>query len=187
MGRIYCWCIRGSLRAHGTLRAHGDASHRMGMLRKIVGGRGSGVWFYDWQYMHFRFFYLLRLNKVQLSCTLIEFERLEVWQIATDFTKDIYLVTREFPDEERFGLISQLRRAAVSIGSNISEGTGRETIKDQKYFYQVAYGSLMEVLNQLILSNQLGYIEDDVMTNLLRPKGEKVSRMLFGLIKSLKE
>lgn len=180
MGRIYCWCIRGSLRAHGTLRAHGDATQD---------SRRSGVWGLVLRLAIYAlsFFLFAKIKQSTIIMHTYRFERLEVWQIATDFTKDIYLVTREFPDEERFGLISQLRRAAVSIGSNISEGTGRETIKDQKYFYQVAYGSLMEVLNQLILSNQLGYIEDDVMTNLLRPKGEKVSRMLFGLIKSLKE
>jgi four helix bundle protein len=113
------------------------------------------------------------------------FEKLDVWQLAKDLSKDIYLVTKEFPDDERYGLISQIRRASLSVCSNISEGTGRVTQNDQRHFYQMAYGSLMEVINQFIISHELGYIEIDVYEKLLRPKAERLSRMLFALINSL--
>lgn len=75
------------------------------------------------------------------------FEKLETWQVARQFTKDIYDITRTFPGEEKFGLVSQMRRAAISVGSNLAEGVSRTTPKAQANFSEMAYGSLMEVLN----------------------------------------
>lgn len=87
------------------------------------------------------------------------FERLEVWQLARMFNKFVYSLTEDFPKSEIYGLTSQLRRASVSVASNIAEGSARTSKKDQAHFYQFAYSSLMEVANQMILAKDLNYIE----------------------------
>lgn len=79
-------------------------------------------------------------------------EKLDAWQLSRKFVKSIYLVTKMFPNEEKYGLTAQIRSAAISVSSNIAEGSSRKTSKDQNNFYTIAYGSLMEVLNQLILA-----------------------------------
>jgi len=76
------------------------------------------------------------------------FENLTVWQESRKFVKEIYLVTADYPKDERYGLISQLRRASVSVSSNLAEGSCRWSKKEQARFYEIAYGSLIEVLNQ---------------------------------------
>jgi len=91
------------------------------------------------------------------------FEKLEVWQLARSLVRNIYKTTEGFPDSEKFGLTSQLRRAAVSISSNIAEGNGRSSNKDKARFIEIAYSSLLEVLNQLILSNDLNFINKDAL------------------------
>ena len=83
------------------------------------------------------------------------FEKLEVWQNARSLTKDIYELTSFFPDGERFGLISQLRRAASSVGANVAEGMHRNTVKDKARFINQSFGSIMEVLHFIILSKDL--------------------------------
>ena len=88
------------------------------------------------------------------------FEKLEIWQLSRKLVKRIYITTQIFPDEEKFGLTSQLRRATVSVSSNIAEGNGRNSNKDKARFIEIAYSSLLEVINQLILSNDLGFIEE---------------------------
>ena len=97
--------------------------------------------------------------------------------------KVIYNCTQVFPDEERFGLTSQMRRAAVSVSSNIAEGSGRLTAQDQKNFYKNAYGSLMEVLSQVILSSDLTYLAEDEVAE-LRLQIDKVASRLTGLSNS---
>ena len=87
------------------------------------------------------------------------FEKLEVWQIARKFTKEIYRISSGFPNEEKFGLVSQIRRAAVSVSSNIAEGSSRKSFIEQARFTEIAYGSLLEVLSQLILAYDLKFIE----------------------------
>ena len=93
--------------------------------------------------------------KIMYSFT---FERLEVWQKSRSLTKTIYKITLDLPNTEKFGLINQIRRAAISVCSNIAEGSARVSKKEQKYFYEISFSSLMEVMNQLILSHDLGYI-----------------------------
>ncbi len=87
------------------------------------------------------------------------FEKLEVWNDARKFVSDIYLVSKQFPNEEKYGLTSQIRRAAVSVVSNIAEGVCRKTTKEKIRFIEVAYGSLMEVYCQLSIAVDLNYIE----------------------------
>jgi four helix bundle protein len=89
------------------------------------------------------------------------FEKLECWQQARKLAVWTYQSTKDFPADERFGLISQMRRASISIASNIAEGSARKTAKDQAHFSTVAYSSTIELLNDLIISSDLGYLAAD--------------------------
>lgn len=90
------------------------------------------------------------------------FEKLSVWQKSRQLVKQIYCLTMDMPKEEKFGLSSQIQRAIVSVSSNIAEGASRTGTKEQGHFYQTAYASLMEVLCQLTLCLDLGYITEAV-------------------------
>ena len=111
------------------------------------------------------------------------FEKLDVWKRTKEFTIEIYKVTQSFPDTEKFGLVSQLRRAAVSVSSNIAEGSSRKGRKDQARFYVIAFSSSIEVLNQLIISNELGILDDNHYKE-LREKLETITAMLNRLHES---
>jgi len=113
------------------------------------------------------------------------FENLEVWQISRELVKDIYQVTSTFPQEEKFGLTSQLRRASISISSNIAEGSTRWSKKDQSRFYEISFGSLMEILNQMILSADLKFLQKNQLSR-FREKTDIIGRMLNALYKSTK-
>lgn len=86
------------------------------------------------------------------------YHKLQVWFLAKDLVIEVYKVTKSFPAEEKFGLVSQLNRAAVSVASNIAEGSGRTSRKDQSHFTQLAYGSLMEVACQMEIACDLGFV-----------------------------
>ena len=92
---------------------------------------------------------------------LYSFEKLEVWQIARKLVGIIYKITDKFPADERFGIVNQLRRAAVSVVSNIAEGVSRSSLKDRVRFMEIAYGSLMEVYTQLCVSIDLSYCSEE--------------------------
>ena len=111
------------------------------------------------------------------------FEKLEVWKSSKLLALKIYKITTSFPDQEKFGIVSQMRRAAISVASNIAEGASRFSRKDQAYFSQIAYSSLTELLCQTIIANELLYISNDVYSD-LRLDIEKVSRMLNSLRRS---
>ena len=111
------------------------------------------------------------------------FEKLEVWKESVNLTKLIYSITSEFPEHEKYGLISQLRRASISISSNLAEGTSRVTNKDRAHFTTIAFSSLMEVLNQLILAKELNFISEEKYDK-LRIEIGKISRMLNALRKA---
>jgi four helix bundle protein len=89
------------------------------------------------------------------------FEKLECWQQARQLAVWTYNTTRTFPAEEKFGMVSQMRRAAVSIASNIAEGTSRKTAKDQNHFSTISYSSTIELLNDLIIANDLKFLPDE--------------------------
>jgi four helix bundle protein len=112
------------------------------------------------------------------------FERLEAWQDSRVLVRIIYSVTRQFPPEEKFGLTNQIRRAAVSISSNIAEGSARATAKDQGHFYQMSYGSCLEVLNQLVVALDLCYVTPETYTK-ARSQLEKVTARLNKLRKAI--
>jgi four helix bundle protein len=113
---------------------------------------------------------------------IFSFEKLDVWIESKSLTVLIYTLTQKFPEEEKFGLISQLRRATVSICSNIAEGTSRISDKDKAHFISISFSSTMEVLNQLILSFELNYLsEEDYI--ICRKKIESISNKLNALRK----
>ncbi len=116
--------------------------------------------------------------------TVRNYQDLIVWQRAMDLVEWIYRATRPFPSEERFGLTSQLRRAVVSIPSNIAEGQGRETTRDFLRFLWIAHGSLREVETHVMIANRLEFLEDDP-TNDLLARASEVGRLLNGLIARL--
>jgi four helix bundle protein len=108
------------------------------------------------------------------------FERLEVWQRAMDFAGQVYEITKAFPRDEMFGLTNQLRRASVSVAANIAEGASRSSRKDQARFFEIAYGSLNEVVTMLYISRSQNYITEEVLVN-ARHDILKMCRMLSGL------
>ena len=115
---------------------------------------------------------------------LKNFKELKVWQKAYQVCLDVYSISRNFPAEEKFGLTSQIRRSAVSVQSNISEGYGRRTTPDYFRSLYIAYGSNCELETQALLSGDLAYINNDNQKILLDNISE-VERMLKALIKSL--
>lgn len=112
------------------------------------------------------------------------FQQLNVWQASHRLALEIYLLTKQFPREEKFGLVSQMRRAAVSVPANIAEGFKKRGTKDKINFYNISQGSLEELRYYLILSRDLGYLKDHAATE---QKTEIISRMLTALIRSLSE
>jgi four helix bundle protein len=117
---------------------------------------------------------------------LKSFKELKVWQKAYQLCLEMYKVTGSFPTDEKFGLISQIRRAAISIPSNIAEGYGRKTIPDYVRCLYIAYGSTCELETQILLSEDLNYLNEDNQ-NILLEKINEVERMLMALIKSLEK
>jgi len=114
---------------------------------------------------------------------VFSFEKLNVWKESILLVKNIYRLTKNFPSEEKFGLTSQLRRATVSISSNIAEGTSRSTNKDKAHFTTISFSSTMEVLNQLIIAKELEFISEEDYTE-TRAQIYKISNMLNALRKT---
>ncbi len=114
----------------------------------------------------------------------MKYDELVVWQKAMVLVTEIYKVTTTFPSDERFGLTSQLRRAAVSIPSNIAEGHGRKSTGAYINHLSIAHGSLMEVETQLQISVRLDFINENAMSTLL-VQTQEIGKMLNGLIRSL--
>ena len=109
---------------------------------------------------------------------------LTVWRKSIAMVKSVYIYTREFPKDEIYGIVSQMRRAAVSVASNIAEGQGRNSSGEFRQFLGNSRGSLYELETQLIISQEVGYITEQELENLLNAC-EEIGRMLFSLIKSL--
>ncbi|MAT55357.1 MAG: transcriptional regulator [Saprospirales bacterium] len=108
------------------------------------------------------------------------FEKLGVWHLAKDIAKYVYKLTEALPDSEKYGLQSQMRRAAVSIASNIAEGTSRKSYRDQAHFTQLAYSSLMELFNQFLLAKELGFLSN-ASEEEFRRKVEELANKLNSL------
>ena len=115
---------------------------------------------------------------------MFNFEKLEVWQKAIDFAALVYNETRAFPTEERFGLTNQLRKAAISVSSNIAEGSSRSSRNDFARFAEIAAGSVFEVVSQAFIARRQNFLSEDQFRKIYAD-AEELSRMLSGLRRSL--
>ena len=113
------------------------------------------------------------------------FKDLEIWQRSIGLVEEIYRITKSFPQEETYGLSSQLRRAAISIPSNIAEGFARASEKEYKQFLYVSLGSCAEVSTQITIADRLGYLKQE-KADVLSDEVKQISKMTMGLIKKLK-
>ena len=126
-----------------------------------------------------------RIQGVKDSSEMFKnYKELKVWQKSYQLCLEIYKITVKFPKDEKFGLTSQIRRAVVSVPSNIAEGYGRKTTADYIKFLYIAYGSNCELETQIMLAGDLGYIDSDILEGIKNDIYE-VERMLKALIKSL--
>jgi four helix bundle protein len=114
------------------------------------------------------------------------YEDLKVWRKSIELTKHIYELTSKFPDSEKFGLTNQLRRASVSIASNIAEGCGRNTQGEFVQFLGIASGSVAEVTTQIIIALELGFITQSDFEE-AKHKAVEIGKMLSGLKRSIRE
>ncbi|MBI5542172.1 MAG: four helix bundle protein [Bacteroidia bacterium] len=108
------------------------------------------------------------------------FEKLEVWIIAKDLAVEVYRLTEKFPAKEKYGLISQLTRAVISVSSNIAEGNTRKSNKEKVHYIEISYGSLMEVVSILVISKELKFVEESDYDK-LRTIIEELSNKLIAL------
>ena len=108
------------------------------------------------------------------------FENLDAWKEARKLVVAVYQLLDKFPNFEKYALCDQIRRSIVSVPSNLAEGSGRVSPKEQLHFYEISYGSLMESYNQLILAADLKYISNDEL-EAIQPQIDTVARMLNGL------
>lgn len=115
-----------------------------------------------------------------------DFTDMPVWQLAFKLTLEIYKVTKQFPSDERFGLISDMRRAANSIAHNIAEGFGRFEAKDKTRFYKISRGSAYELMSQLMVSHALNYLNEDYQNTLLQDCRNIITN-LNPIIKTLEQ
>jgi four helix bundle protein len=114
------------------------------------------------------------------------FKELEIWKISRIFCKEIYNLTENFPEKEKFGITNQMRRAAVSIPSNIAEGASRKSNKDFCRFLEIAMGSCYELETQLLISNDIGFLGDESLENLTNEL-QKIIMMTSKFISTLKQ
>ena len=114
------------------------------------------------------------------------FEKLKVWQEAKKLVVDVYQLLDNFPKFEKYALCDQIRRAIVSVPSNIAEGSGRRSLKEQIHFLEISYGSLMETYNQLLIAIDLTYITEESV-EAIKPSIDAVAKMINGLSNSYSE
>lgn len=121
----------------------------------------------------------------QESGKITSFTRLETWREAHKLVLMVYKMTKDFPKEEIFSLVSQMRRAVISIVSNIAEGFSRQSYKEKTQFYSMALGSLTEIQSQLLVARDLGYVTRKLF-DVIAHQSVNTHKMLNGLIKSSK-
>lgn len=108
------------------------------------------------------------------------FQKLTVWQEAKKLVVDVYHLLDNFPKFEKYALCDQIRRAIVSVPSNIAEGSGRKSLREQIHFLEISYGSLMEAYNQLLIAIDLAYITEESV-EAIKPRIDSVAKMINGL------
>jgi four helix bundle protein len=124
------------------------------------------------------------MSKHAISCPVRSYRDLIVWQKAIELVTEVYRATENLPHAERFGLSSQLRRAAVSVPSKVAEGQGRRSTGEFKQFLGHPRGSLLEIETQIFIAKNVGYLSEEQCTGLHR-RTEEVGRILNGLLGSL--
>ena len=117
---------------------------------------------------------------------MFSFEKLRVYGKARELVKEVYVLQKKFPKEERFELGDQIRRSITSVTSNIAEGSGRDSYKEKIHFLEISFGSLMEAFSQLQNAQDLGYLSELDVEN-VRPMFEDVAKMLSGMKNKFKE
>ena len=116
---------------------------------------------------------------------IFSFQGLKVYKDSKDLVKDVYKLLEHFPSKENYAICDQLRRAVVSIPSNIAEGSGRKSYKEKIHFLEIAFGSLMEVVCQIEVSNDLGYISEEDMIS-IEQKAYVIGKEISGLTNSFR-
>lgn len=111
------------------------------------------------------------------------FTDLDAWKEGHKLVLQVYVVTKEFPKDEIYGLTNQLRRCAVSITSNIAEGFSRQTYKDKAQFYSISLGSVTELQNQILIARDVGYLSKEKFRE-IADQSVKVNKIINGLLKS---
>ena len=114
------------------------------------------------------------------------FKDLKVWQKSIDLAVDIYKAMSLFPNDEKYGLVSQMKRCSVSIASNIAEGSGRGSDKEFNHFLNISQGSAFELETQLIISNRLALLDDDSANELIA-KTTEIQKMVFSLSNKIRK
>ncbi len=114
------------------------------------------------------------------------FEKLMAWKKSRELVRSVYTLVKDFPQEEKYGLSDQIRRAVISVASNLAEGGGRIALKEKRHFCQIAYGSLMEVTCQLLLAEDLGFIST-LQNREIRDIIEELERLIRGYHKYLEQ
>jgi len=109
------------------------------------------------------------------------FEDLKVWQKSVSMVEDIYKLSNTFPKDEKYGIVSQIRRSALSVSSNLAEGSGKMTTKDKANYTSIAFGSLMETMNLLIISKEVEFIDATILDK-FRTQIAEIARMLTSLL-----
>lgn len=112
------------------------------------------------------------------------YRELKIWQNAIDLSEKIYSITKFFPDDEKFGLISQLKRASVSVASNIAEGTSRNSDKEFNYFLSMSLGSLFEMETQLEIAYRISYVSNEVLLE-INNEIKQLIKMIMNFRKSV--
>jgi len=112
------------------------------------------------------------------------FKELKVWQKSIDLTTEIYSITKNFPADEKYGLTSQIRRAAVSVPSNIAEGAGRKSNKEFRHFLSISLGSVFELETQVIVASRLNFISEANFSD-IQSRISEIQKMVFSLEKSI--
>lgn len=116
---------------------------------------------------------------------ITRFEDMTVWREAQELAVLIYRVTKEFPDEEKFGITNQPRRASSSISANIAEGFGRSSKKDTAHFYHIARGSLLETKNFIYLSGRLAYLEKTALDEIIK-RADSINQQITAILRYFK-
>ncbi|MEN8929389.1 MAG: four helix bundle protein [Flavobacteriales bacterium] len=113
------------------------------------------------------------------------YKELKIWVKGIDLAESIYKTVSEFPDSEKYGIISQLKRASISISSNIAEGASRKSQKEFSHFLSISLGSLFEIETQLVIANRIKYINDETLKELIEQINELI-KMIIGFKRQLK-